>query len=545
MVPSAPVPHVTHPAPLRRARTRVGKALEQLAGAFTLPVVLLGALASLLASRLSMASSVGVLVQTGTRPGASELQRHPTATYFAVGLTERGDTVNPIEIRSMAEYAEKCGARVTYGALNDDLQTFFAEGGGRAVIARCVGAAATVGTLTLVDRAGSPVSTVRIDAKNAGAWSSQVTVEIAAGTLANTFRMLLRLNGELVEVYNDVATPAELVTAVNARSSYVSAANLGSGTVAPNNNPAVLAATALSAGSDDRAAVNAAAMVAALARFGPELSGGAVAIPGQAASAVGAGVIAHCKANRRIGILAPAAASSVAQAKTEAGGLRATSGSEHAGLFFPWIKVPDGAGGTRTISPEGYIAAVRSRAHRDAGPFRAPAGEIAVAQFVAGVELTLTKAEIDDLLDDRVNAIRSLAGTVRNYGWRSLSVDEANFLWLSGRDVLNYVAHTAEKALEPFVFRSIDGKGHLFAEMRGVVQGIVEPLRQAGGLYEATNPATGEAVDSGYVIDTGPNVNTAQTIAAGEARADVALRVSPVGELIRLTVTKVSNDTSL
>lgn len=540
MHPRGPVPHVTHHTQ-GAARGRLGRMAERLLAPLMLPFALLAAFAAFLATRTSMP---GVTVETGARPGPSELQTNPGSTYFVAGITERGATDEAILVRSMAEYAEKCGARVTYGAVYDDLEMFFAEGGERAYVARAVGETADSGTLTLVDRAGTPLDTLTLDAVNEGAWSTQIEVAVENGTLTNTFRILIYLNDELVEVYNDLTSPAVAATAINARSQYVTATNEGSATSAPGNNPAVLAATALSAGDDDRAGVSASDLVSTLDRFTPDLGSGAVAIPGQASTAVGAGIIAHCIAHRRIGLLAPAAASTTGAAKSEAGALRTTTGAEYAGLFYPWVKVPDGAGGTRTISPEGYIAAVRARAHRLEGPYRAPAGELAIARHVTGLEKELTRSEIDSLADDSVNSIRLLAGAIRNYGWRSLSRDTSNYRMLTARDTLNYVAGVGEVLLEQYVFRAIDGAGVLYSEVEATIRSILDPMRAKGGLFERRD-ANNEILDFGYSIDTGPSVNTPEVQANNEVRADVGMRVSPTGELIRLQITKVAHAVSL
>lgn len=539
MRPIAPVPHVCRPV---KARSRIGRRVERVVGSLMAPFLLLGALAAVLGSRLM---AVGVVVETGARPGASAAFRRPGSTYFVSGQTERGDTANPVLIRSMAEYEEKLGGRVTYGFLHDDLTTFFAEGGERAYVARVVGTTPTVGTHTFVDRAGAPLSTLRIDAKNAGAWSANVTVQITDGAIANTFRVLVYLDGELVETFYELTSPTDAATQINARSGLIAAADLGSVTVAPNNNPAVVAATALSAGTDDRGTIVAGNYTAALARFGPELGSGFVAIPGQPSSTVGAGLIAHGKANRRVVGSAPAVGQSIAAAKAAATALRATSGSEFAGFFYPWVTIPDGSGGLRTIPPEGYVAAMRARAFREAGPYRAPAGEIAVSKFVTGTEgAVLTAANVNDLADARVNPIRTMAGTVRLYGWRSLSVDEVNYKLLTARDTLNVVAMRAEAALEQFVHRPVDGRGLLFGEIEAELVAILDPMRAAGGLYELIDDE-GNRVDPGYVIDSGPSVNTPEVLANNEVRANVAIRISPAAELITITVTKVAFDAPL
>jgi phage tail sheath protein FI len=475
----------------------------------------------------------GTVVTTATRSGPTTPLRAASGQYFVAGLTERGDTAAPILLRGMADYDRYCGARVTYGSLYDDLKTFFEEGGSQAYVARVVGGSASKGTLTLNDRAGSPLPSVRIDAQSAGSWSTSVTVEVQNGSVANTYRIIVRLAGEIVQDETNLSSPDDAVLRFS-QSPYIRAVNLGSATGSPNNNPAVLAATALSAGNDQRASVVAADYVTALSRFTQGLGDGAVAIPGQG-TAVHAGLILHAKDNRRIALLATIRNETVANLTA----LASTYTSEYAALIAPWILVSDGANGVRAISPEGYVAACRSRAHDSIGPARAPAGDIAKARTILGVDQSFTRAEGDTLDNGKVSAIRVIANTVRLYGWRSLSNDSANYYLLTGRDLLNRLVVSAELVLEEFVFQPIDAKGQLLSSINAALVGIVEPMRKLGMLYENYDDA-GNLIDPGYKVETGSEVNSAASLAANEVRARLSVRVSPSGALVSLTIVKVA-----
>lgn len=471
----------------------------------------------------------GVTVRTATRSGPVNPTVPASGRYFVVGQFERGRTDVPQLVRSLAELEVAYGGRVSYGSAYDDLRAYFEEGGTEAVVARVVGPAATKGTRTFQNGAGSPANTLKVDAVSAGAWSTGVTVSVAAGTLASTVKVVVDgpLEGD-TETYDNLATNAAIVQALT-RSRYVRASDLGQGL------PAVSAGGALSAGADDRASITASTMTDALDLFGPEWGAGAVAIPGYTSALVGADLMAHAKAERRLALLATAVGASVADALTAADSLIGVDG-EYGGLFYPWVQVPIGGGATKLISPEGYVAAQRARAHREVGPWRAPAGQIAVARFVTGIERELTRAEGDQLDEGHVSAIRTIAGTTRLYGWRSLSADEENYALLTGRDVLNTVAYEAERRLERYVFETIDGKGQLLASVAGELVGLLDPMRAAGGLYERF--VDGTRVDPGYSVDVGPTVNTEAVLAANTVAAVVALRVSPVGTLIDLTIVK-------
>lgn len=474
--------------------------------------------------------AIGVQVDTVLPPSGGGVNEVDPRTFFVTGLAQRGDTVNPIIIRSSVEARALLGDRVTFGALADQIDAFFGEAGensGRVIAARVVGPAATVGLLNLVDRAAVPVNTLRINAKDAGTWSSGITVQVLDGTAANTFTLVVRY-GEDVETFADLASPAAAVTALTA-SSYVRGQDLASATAAPNNNPVVLAATALSAGTDDRAAVTATDLVNALGRFGKDLGPGLVAIPGQPHSTVATGLAAHARTHGRIAVTSPALGTTPTQAGTAARALRTTAGADYLGFVYLWQQVPDGAGGTRLISPEGVVAGLRARLNRT---WAAPAGEAGITRYSLGAERTLTAEEINTLDDDAVTTFRQVLGGVRLYGWRSLSLNTADFRNLSTRDYLNALAFRARRALERFAHTVIDGKRQLFQQVDNELIALVAADAAEGALFAGAN-------DPGYKVDTGPGVNTPQSIAAGEIRAVLAVRQSPVGSLVRLTIRKV------
>jgi len=474
--------------------------------------------------------AVGVRVTTIERAGPIGTPRAPSGTYFVSGATQRGPADRAVEVRSMQAYEREFGARTGYSApLYDDLTVFFAEGGERAVVARAVGPAATLGTLTLMDAADPAGPTLRIDAAGPGSWSAQITVTVEAGATPGTVRVRI-LGGAEDEVYDGLATADAVVSAL-ARSRYVRATSIGTGTL-----PAVLAATPLTAGDDDRDALDAAAYVGALDTLVTQAYGdGAVAVPGQAIGAVGDALVAHAQTFNRVALLSELPG-------TDADDIAAAIGtldSEYAGLFWPSLVVPDGLGGTRTVTPTGYVAACRARAHGDVGPWRAPAGGIGTSRTILATDVQVDAVTADALDEARVNVIRTIAGRPRLYGWRSLSLDTANYRLLSGRDLLNRLQYDAEARLEPYVFGAIDTSGRLYAAIAADLLGMVQPIASAGGLY-GLRGADGELLDEGYRVDVSLDLNPPEVAALDTVNALVALRVAPAGALIALTLVKVA-----
>jgi hypothetical protein len=480
--------------------------------------------------------AVGVTVTRTATAGQIYPAPVPSATYFVVGLAERGPATDVARVTSLAQFQAIYGNRPSYGNLYDDVTTFFAEGGGEAYIARVVGPAATAGALAspLQDRASTPVNTMSFAASGPGAWSSDVSISILNGTVPNTFTVSVMYKGVEQERYANLASPQDAVTKM-AGSKWVVASDLASATTAPNNNPAVTTnPVSLSAGSDDRGSVNAATLVAALARFGSQLGDGCVAIPG-GGDATHAGLIAHAQANSRLAILVSSRGAGATQLAT----LAASYDSEYAGLFAPWLLTKDQYGGTLAIPPDGYVAAVRSRAHRTEGPWQAPAGDRARSITITQPDQIFDAVTAGALEDAKVNPIMPVAGGVRLYGWRSLSSDLANWRLLTGIDVINRIVVAGQQALDPMLFDAIDARGHLLARIESALTGIVKPMADSGGLFPWIDfDATGQPteLDPGYLITTDPS----RDVASGNTvRATVAVRVSPTAVLIELTVTKV------
>lgn len=446
-------------------------------------------------------------------------------------------------VRSFAEFEAAFGGRTTYSALYEDLKMFFEEGGTRAYVTRVVGSAATTGTLTggLKDKTVStPPTTLTVSARNAGAWSSRIKIQPLAGATAGTFRIRVFLTDaagvdKLVSEYTNLHNPQEAVSRM-ANDPYVKVTDAGSASAAPTNNPVALGSpVALGAGTDDRGAVVAADYVTALARFEIGFGDGAVAIPGLGPS-VHAGLIAHADANNRLALL-------VEERDADKGTLIGTAAvldAQRAGLFAPWVMVPDAYGGSKVISPEGYVAASRARAHGASGPWQAAAGENSRARYVVGPEVAFSAADGEELNDAKVNVIRTIAGSTRLYGWRSLSADTANWQMLTGADVVNRVVTEAYRQLEPYLFATIDGKGHLLAKVAGTLEGIVLPMADANGLFPRYSEDGETLLDPGYRVNVGSDLNPVSSLALNVVLAELGIRVSPTAEIVQLTVTKAA-----
>ncbi len=481
----------------------------------------------------------GVQITTSVRSGPSSSASSDDATLLLAGQTERGPLTAAF-VYSLADYAATFGDRVAYGALYDQVRLYFEEGGYRVGVSRVVGPAATVGTLSLSDSAaGAGVPTIRIDALNPGAWSSRVSIAVVAGTIPNTATVNVLYDGAVAEVYANLVTPAAIVAALTA-SRYVKGTDLVSGTAAPNNLPKPAGATPLSAGSDDRTNINTSMYIAALEDFDDDTYGpGLVAIPGQPITNVAAGMIAHCVAhNNRICLGAVPVGTDIATAKAAVNTVQLAAaggaGLEFIGMAYPGVVIPDTGGITRTISPEGFAAAMRSRAIATEGVWRAPMGQIAQARFVIGQEAPINQATGDDLDASWISAIRQIGGITTLYGWRSFSLDTANYRLLKDRDLLNSIETECRQVGQAYVGVTTDASRGVLSKLQGDLIGVVQPVAAAGGLFAGDN-------DPGYSVDVSAAAgNTVANLAAGRIAALVAVRPSPTAELIQIGVIRVA-----
>lgn len=487
-----------------------------------------------------MASTTpGVYIDTTILQGKSPEGTAPAGTFFVSGVSERGPVDAAYRVTSVNDFQSRFGDHVSYGVLFDQVKTYFEEGGLIAYVVRLVGTTPTKGTHSFLDRAGSPLATLKIEAQNAGAWSSAVEVQITNGNAANTVRVLIFLKNVLVFSTPDCNDPSVAAASINASavaSKLVVATDLDSATASPNNNPAVIARTALSAGTDDRGTINTAAYIASLLKFDASLGSGAVAVPGQSGQTIWGPLAEHAAVTNRIALLSFASGNTAAQSVTDVATL-VTTYPEFVGFYYPHINISDGVGGLLPISPEGYVAGVRAKAHVDEGPWRAFAGEISIGQSVLSPVREVGSVDAETLQSARINPIRVIANTTRIYGALSASTDTNNWNFITLRDTINYIVVQAQERLEPFLFVTIDNRHLFFSKIQGSLIALCEPIRTAGGLYEMRG-ASDQLVDPGYSVSVTDEMNPPDQVALGILNAKLAVRVSAVGQRINLAITK-------
>ena len=472
----------------------------------------------------------------------------PTGRCMAVGLTERGPVGTPVLIHSLADYTALLGQRVTYGNLYDFADCFFHEGGSSLYVSRIVGPAATTATLALKDRASvTPLNTLTVSAIGAGLDGNNTTVAVTNGTPANTFVLTIADDGVTVEVSPPLSSPSQAV-AWSASSHYVRITDAGSTTAAPNNNPAVLAATALTGGADDNANAGTTQYTAGLAAISPNYGPGQVCCPGQTGSPVHDALLNHAQANNRVALLdAPdtptAATIETLAASDQAGATDPSYGT----MLAPWTAIPGLPTGTsappypRPVPPSALVAGLIARSDATHDVDVAAAGANGQAQYCQSVSQTYVASDLDGLNAAGVSVIRDLgipgAPAVTLYGWQSLATDP-NWQDLSTVRLRSGIIAALQATAAGFEFSQLDGQGHTIAAFNGALVATLAPFWTSGALYGAT-------ANQAFVVNTGPQVNTPTTAAARQLVAEISLRMSPSAEFVTISVVKQPTTVSL
>lgn len=447
-----------------------------------------------------------------------------TAAWFACGIAEKGPAA-PVKVTSIGSFLRQLGIRQSDSPLYDAVDAFFREGGAVAWVSRVLGPSAAQSTVTLNDASAGASLTVK--AASAGEWGDDLTVQVTAGDAGGEFILVIALSGTTVETSPSLATVADAATWSEA-SEYVAI------TAAGANDPAVVSATSLTGGTDDRASVVDADWQTAIDRFTKELGPGQVSYPGRTTSAAHGQLLTHAGANNRVALLDAVSSGTAATLVSAAAAVRTNAEAKRGAMFAPWpTMVGAGGVGTRSVPTSGVVAGIIARVDRTDGPQQAAAGDNGLSLTALSVPYAWTDAERETLNTASVNVIREQYGQRKVYGFRSLVNGETSPAWRDFTAARMVMAITAQADAigERFMFRTIDGRGFTIGEFGASLAAMLRAHYDRGALY-------GDVADEAYRVDVGPSVNTPESIAAGELRAVIAFRVSPTAEYVVVELVK-------
>lgn len=493
----------------------------------------------------------GVHVLLNTAQVARPIKRQPTSTFFVVTYAPWGPVNTQRVVTSWQDYVRQYGGFDPNSFGDDALYAFFNIFPGKtAIVNRIVGTTPVKATKNLMDRAGTPVATLRVDAKYPST-RVDLKVKVEAGTNANSVKLTFRsvfLNRR--EVFDNVTLAAQSLTEVNQKSKLVDLTNLNSATAAPNNLPAIAAEASLTGGTDDFSTINAGAYIGTdggpgartgLQVFNDEdLGTGQVAIPGITTDLVHAALIAHGEAFKRLALIDPPFGSD----KQDVADIRANYGTWFGGVYWPWVEMNDfeGTGLTKFYPPSGFAAGACAKADREIGTHKAPANYVIPGAL--GVERasngqTQTDANTREYLNGKdVNVITPLPEQgVKIYGARVMTGDRRVQMVHEIR-LLNLFYYSLKIGYAWAVFQVVDGQGRLFRDLRATAIAFLTPYWAVGALY-------GKTAKDAFIVIADESNNPPEELENQRVHVQVGVYISATAEQVIIELDNVPKFQSL
>lgn len=205
------------------------------------------------------------------------------------------------------------------------------------------------------------------------------------------------------------------------------------------------------------------------------------------------------------------------------------------GLFAPRAVIPGLAVGTRRIVPWSGIQAGLTAQRDTFGNIAQPAaGRFGISRAAFDLEREYDDDERERLMLAGVNTARIIQQGVRGYGFRSL-VDPQGprraWLQLSGVRTAMAIKAEGDAEAENYVFAVLDGRLRKIAEFGGALSGICLRYWRADALFGATS-------EEAFRVNVGDSVNTPETIADGQLRGVLLLKVAPFAEFVEVQIVK-------
>lgn len=486
----------------------------------------------------------GVYVQETLNPVPNALGPNSESIAAFIGSNDRGPTT-PTLITSWSQYATLFGTwnDTTVSGVTNDLPLavymFFANGGSRAYVCRATGTGAAQATRNFTDRAGTPLNTLNLKAKNAGVWGNNINITIDDSSITGYINVTVYYGGNtdayIVEKYTDVtmvSTDARyLVSVINTQSQYLVATDLNSASTGSTKNPSTVNNQSLASGARG-ATPNGTSYSTALSAFDVIFQSLVLNLAGQTSSSIVNLAISYAQARGDIFVVIDGADDTVANELTLAASYTASS---YAAVYYPQITISDptlGAGGatgaTKKIGAGGAVAGLYMATDASRGVFKAPAG--LTARLGGAVSVTpLTTAELDSLnsASAAVNAIKYVPGSgIVVMGARTL---KAGYIdkYVPVRRTLIYLSKSLKDLTEFAVFEPNDEA--LWRRINATCNSFLTGFWSNGGLR-------GASPEQAFFVKCDSTTNPQLKIDNGEVNIEVGVALQRPAEFIIIKI---------
>jgi len=485
----------------------------------------------------------GVYVQETLNPLAPVLGASSNTVAAFFGASDRGPT-SPVLLTSWSQYVQVFGGWNTTqsNALPLGVYMYFQNGGNQAQVCRVAGTGAVVATKTLQDTEGTPASTLRVSAANAGAWGNNINISTTASTIAGYFNLIVYYGGttasNIVEQWLNLnmtpTDPRYALSIISNNSNYISVFDLGSTATGATRNPAVVANQALSTGADG-SAVTGANIVTQLAQLDSIQQSLVLNIPGYTDATTVNGAISYATGSTRqndVFVVIDGVNDTVANQLTLASSYTATS---YAAVYYPQVVISDPTQTSASVNSilqvgaGGAVAGIYAATDTSRGVFKAPAGLQTRIAGTVGVAASLTMANLDSLNSSSapVNAIRYIPGSgVVVMGARTLQPGFST-RYVPVRRTLIYLEKALRDLTQFAIFEPNDTR--LWARINGVVSNFLTSFWRQGGLSGTTPGAA-------FFVKCDSDINTPTSISNGFVNIQVGVALQNPAEFIIINI---------
>jgi hypothetical protein len=488
----------------------------------------------------------GVYVQETLNPVQSLVGPNSDSLGAFIGTNDRGATT-PTLVTSWSDYVTKFGSWNTTSTNNLALAVFmfFANGGNRAYVTRVLGAGAVSALRTFIDRAGTPLSTLRLTAKNQGVWGNNINVSVTDSTTTGRFNISIYYGGNtdafLVEQFTDLSMiPTDsryAISVITAGSTYVTAVDLASATTGASRNPAVVTNQSLATGADGAAVTS----IASYAVFDTIKQSLILNVPGFTDATTVNAALSYAASREDVFVVIDGVNDTVANQITLAASYTA---SGYGAVYYPQITIADptvgvgaASGATKTLGAGAAVVGLYSATDASRGVYKAPAG--LQARLAGAVSIaTLTNTELDSLnaAAAPVNAIKFVSGTgIVVMGAKTLKpgyVDK----YIPVRRTLIYLRKALTDLTEFAIFEPNDPA--LWRRLDATVSSFLTQFWSQGGL-------AGAVPSQAYFVKIDETNNTQTSIDNGEVRIEVGVALQRPAEYIIIKIGQFDGGTTV
>lgn len=506
------------------------------------------------------------MVDTG-HPGAFVTETIAPLTASNAGITGEAVPVfalnynigptTPVQINSWQMYVKLFGnfSQANGSYLPYAVNQFFTNGGSACYVLRVANTDATTASIQLEDIAGSPQDILTVSAIAPGAYGTQLYIGVS--TSSTGYSNLTVYNGGTTSAFQvetfpgismNPADPRYVVSIINSPisgSNYISVTpTLPSGIYTPGSTDlAVLSPSAMSGGGDGSTPpALGTAVPASLDMLQDQIMN--LNLPGVTNATVLNDIITWASAREDVMLIADGPAPNFPETSAQVvtnytGQATGMTGSSYACLYGPWLLIQDPAssvpGATRWVPPGGAVLGAWNATDTIAGVQQTPAGNTFGQINAVALETTFAPADLDNLNNANVNAIKSVPGSgFCLYGGRTLAMGYPT-RFISVRRTLMKLEHDFANLTSFAVFEP--NAQPLWDQINAVLTNYLTQQMQSG-LLGGTTPATA------FNIVCDSTNNSPAQVTAGIVNVSVAVALLSPAEFILINIQQLQQSTT-